>query len=172
VRITTHEVGTESLDALSWIDALCVFVGEDERPLRGTAGYADWRLCGKLSRVLLEGFFRGERAESLLLPSDGRLAIPRIFAFGLGRSEEVSPQRLSEVLEHAGRTLTRAGIRSVATELPGLGLLPPPLSLSDEERVQLWIKAFAASFGGTAVAALTDRSVAKLLPEQLPSVAA
>ena len=67
------------------MDALCLFVGEDDRPLPGSAGYVDWRLCGALSRVLQSGFFVGARGDSLLLPTDGRFPVPRIFVIGLGR---------------------------------------------------------------------------------------
>ena len=165
MKISTRDISLESLDALGEMEALCLFVGRDERPLRGTAGFADWRMCGKLSRVLLQGLFQGDPSENLLLPSEGRLAIPRIFAFGSGAGPEEEP-RLSEMLAHAGRTLSRAGIRSVATELPGAG------RFSDEDRVRLWIHAFGSTFRGDWVVALCDRTVAKLLPEQLPSVAA
>ncbi|HZH03532.1 MAG TPA: M17 family peptidase N-terminal domain-containing protein [Myxococcaceae bacterium] len=166
MKISAHDIGVEPLDALSWIEALCLFIREDERPLRGMAGFADWRMCGKLSRVLMENFFKGELSETLLLPTDGRLALPRIFAFGLGSAQALSGDRIAEALTHAGRALSRAGIQSVAMELPGAGLV------AEEERVRLWTHSFAATFRGNSVAALTERAVAKLLPEHLPSVAA
>ena len=62
MNVTTHEIGFESLDGLTGVDSLCVFVSEDERPLEGVAGYLDWRLCGQLSRVLIQKFFTGEHA--------------------------------------------------------------------------------------------------------------
>ena len=31
----------------------------DERPLRGAAGRADWRLCGTISELLVSGRMRG-----------------------------------------------------------------------------------------------------------------
>ena len=34
MSVTTHELGFESLDALSGVDSLCLFVSEDERPLK------------------------------------------------------------------------------------------------------------------------------------------
>ena len=35
MKVTAHDIAMETLDALEGIDALCLFVGEDERPLRG-----------------------------------------------------------------------------------------------------------------------------------------
>lgn len=80
-RIETAELGLPAIDALD-VDALAVFVGP-ERPLQGLAGYADWRLCGLLSRAIRAEWYRPEAGEALLLPSGGRIAVPRIFCFGL-----------------------------------------------------------------------------------------
>ena len=93
MNLTTHEIGFPSLDALPGVDSLCVFVGQDERPLRGTAGYVDWRLCGALSRVLLQGFFIGAQGDCLLIPSEGRIAMSRIFALGTGTGERFGRSR-------------------------------------------------------------------------------
>src|SRR5262249_60449693 len=82
--ISTVALTLESLDPLP-VDTVCLFVPEDERPLTGAAGYVDWRLCGQLSRLLVDGFFKGSRGESLLLPSNGRIGGPRGVVVGLGR---------------------------------------------------------------------------------------
>ena len=73
----------DALDPLP-VDTVCLFVSEDERPLGGAAGFVDWRLCGQLSRLLVDGFFKGTRGESLLLPSNGRIGAPRLVVLGLG----------------------------------------------------------------------------------------
>ena len=44
-------------------EALCLFVAADERPLTGLAGLADWRLCGRLSRMLRSGIVTGAGGE-------------------------------------------------------------------------------------------------------------
>lgn len=56
----------------------------DERPLRGGAGRADWRLCGLVSRLLADGELSGARGEAVLLPTFGRLRSPRLLLMGLG----------------------------------------------------------------------------------------
>ncbi len=165
MKLTARDLSLEGLDGLSGTEALCLFIREDERPLKGSAGLADWRMCGKLSEVLLDGFFAGHPDEKLLLPTEGRLATPRLFAFGCGLASELSEERLSKTLSHAAQTLTRAGVRSVGLELPGAGRLP------DEERVRLWSHGFGAAFGGDAVVVLAEKPLAKLLPAQLPSIA-
>lgn len=80
-RIETAELGLAAIDALD-VDALAVFVGP-ERPLQGLAGFADWRLCGLLSRAIRDGSYLPESGEALLLPPGGRIAVPRLFCFGM-----------------------------------------------------------------------------------------
>ncbi len=80
-RIETAELGLPAIDALD-VDALALFVGP-ERPLQGLAGFADWRLCGLISRAIRDGSYGPESGEALLLPSGGRIAVPRIFCFGI-----------------------------------------------------------------------------------------
>jgi len=157
VQLTTHDPGFESLDSLADVEALCVFVGQDERPLRGIAGYLDWRMCGGLSRVLVSEFFQGAGGDCLLLPSNGRIAIPRIFVCGLGPLQGVKEQ-LGSMMTGAADRLTRARIRSVALELPQLP------GLEDSERVRVIRERFLPKFKGERVAVLADRNVAKLLP--------
>jgi hypothetical protein len=160
VILSTHEIGFESLDALDGLEALCLFVGEDDRPLKGAAGYVDWRLAGAISRVLMKEFFVGAAGDCLLLPSNGRIAIPRIFACGTGKSDGFGPERLRELLADAASRLDRAKIRSVALEIPGAGVVP------DEERSRAVQEAFLARFSGERVAFLADKSVGKLMPSR------
>ena len=57
----------------------------DERPLRGPAGRADWRLCGVVTELVGEGRLRGRVGEATLVPSMGRLGADRVLLLGLGR---------------------------------------------------------------------------------------
>ena len=57
----------------------------DEKPLRGAAGRADWRLCGVVTELVESGRLRGKVGEATLVPSMGRLAADRVLLLGLGR---------------------------------------------------------------------------------------
>jgi hypothetical protein len=82
-------------------DVACVGLFEDERPPRGDAGRADWRLCGLLSELMVAGLTHGAVGEAVLLPSAGRLAAPRVLVQGLGRKEEFDGARARELLRDA-----------------------------------------------------------------------
>jgi hypothetical protein len=148
--LTTVPLSLEALDPLA-VDTLCLFVAEDERPLAGAAGFADWRLCGQLSRLLADGFFRGARGESLLLPSGGRLGPARVVVLGLGPIAEAShPTAVRSALGNAADVLNRVRVDSVAIELPGRP------SLDAAERTSALAEAFLPAFRGTRVTVLAD----------------
>ena len=109
--------GVDQADA----EALCLFIGSDERPLTGLAGLADWRLCGRLSRMIRSGVLTGSGGEALLTPPGTRLSFKKLFLFGLGdaRTEDELAGRVSDAL----RRLSQAGVRDAALQLPAR--LPP-----------------------------------------------
>lgn len=86
MTLTAHPLSLEGLDTLEARDLL-LFVGADERPLRGLAGLTDWRLCGALTRLLRRSLFSGSTGETLLTIGGGRLPVERIFLYGLGQEE-------------------------------------------------------------------------------------
>ncbi|RKH42607.1 M17 family peptidase N-terminal domain-containing protein [Corallococcus llansteffanensis] len=152
-QTTTLDVGLEGLDALAGVDALCLFIAEDDRPLPSSAGYVDWRLCGVLSRVLLGGFFTGVKDDWLLLPSDGKLSVPRIFVVGLGPRKRLDAAALGEALSGAAKVLSRAKVESVALEVPaGPGL-------SDAARAEAYQRQFVPAFKGARVSLLADKGL-------------
>ncbi len=114
-QIEVAELGLPALDALD-ADALAVFVGP-ERPLQGLAGYADWRLCGALSRAICHGQFQPETGEALLLPSGGRIFPARVFCFG-APEQPLSPEAFSALARRSCDAMARAQSRFFATALP------------------------------------------------------
>jgi hypothetical protein len=127
-RIETAELGLPAIDALD-TDALALFVGP-ERPLQGLAGFADWRLCGLISRAIRDGSYGPDSGEALLLPSGGRIAVPRIFCFGLpapaasAAEFEREARRLCESMRRAGSDAWAGALPAVApsAEVPAARL--------------------------------------------------
>lgn len=144
------EPGLPSLDALRGFDAFCLLVTEDERPLSGAAGYLDWRLCGALSRVLKNAFFSGTPDERLLMPSEGRVPVAKVFAVGLGKSRNVTLLGLEHALIAAAVMLEKAGVGAVALALPALP------QLSAEAAATVLRRAFCDAFKGARVGVLAD----------------
>jgi hypothetical protein len=90
----------------------------DERPLRGAAGRADWRLCGQVSELLASGRMRGKKGEAALVPAFGRLAVESVLLLGLGRRSSFRTARAQETSAAALRRAIGLGARSIALAPP------------------------------------------------------
>jgi hypothetical protein len=106
-------------------DALVLPVFREDRPLRGAAGLVDWRLCGRLSRLMRAGKASGVAGETLLLPATRRLRFTRILWFGLGEAKGYNEERARRDLRWIATVTAAAGVTDVAMQLPGrsMGLL-------------------------------------------------
>lgn len=91
----------------------------DERPLRGAAGLADWRLCGRLSRLIKRDKLSGKPGEKLLLPPGRRLPFARILLFGLGPSNQFDEGAYREHVRRIREVAHRAMIHEYALQPPG-----------------------------------------------------
>jgi hypothetical protein len=132
LKIEVAELGLPAIDGLD-VDAIAVFVGP-ERPLQGFAGFADWRLCGAVSRAIRGGVFDARADEALLLPSGGRIAAPRVFCFGLP-AVPLPPDAFLHAARTACEAMARAGSEAFATSMP-------PLAGGDGAlAARLWIEA-------------------------------
>jgi hypothetical protein len=119
VRFLAPELA--QLDALR-CEALALPYFEDERPLRGALGLADWRLCGLLSRMLSSGQLRGDALETVLVPARPKLAVEKLFVFGLGTRAALDDAARTRAQQHMLDTLARARVRTTALVLPGRSL--------------------------------------------------
>jgi hypothetical protein len=100
-------------------DCLVLPVFKDDRPLRGAAGLADWRLCGRLSRLLKGGKANAEAGETMLLPPGRRLRFKRMMWFGLGDAKGYTEERFRKDLKWMLDVITKAGITDWSLQLPG-----------------------------------------------------
>ena len=111
------------LDLVRWDetkrDCLVLPVFKDDRPLRGAAGLADWRLCGKLSRLVKSNRASAEAGESMLLPPGRRLRFSKILWFGLGDAKGYSDERFKNDIAWIIEVVRNAGVTDWAVQPPG-----------------------------------------------------
>jgi hypothetical protein len=100
-------------------DCLVLPVFKDDRPLRGAAGLADWRLCGRLSRLVKSNRATAEAGETLLLPPGRRLPFARVMWFGLGDAKGYSDERFRKDLAWILGVIAKANITDWAFQAPG-----------------------------------------------------
>lgn len=94
----------------------------DERPLRGGAARADWRLCGGLSRRIESGDLSGKSGEAMLIACGRALRSPRLMLLGLGDRDGYDLLRVSDEVRAALARCRRLRLRRVA--LSPLGIAP------------------------------------------------
>jgi hypothetical protein len=100
-------------------DCLVLPVFKDDRPLRGAAGLADWRLCGRLSRLLKSNRATADAGETMMLPPGRRLRFKRVLWFGLGDAKGYSDDRLRKDLAWIAGVVKSAGATDWALQVPG-----------------------------------------------------
>jgi hypothetical protein len=110
-------LSTEGID-LQECDVLVTGFFQDERPLKGSSGWMDWRLNGMLSRFLIEKRLTGEWQEVTLIPSQGRIRPQMILLLGLGKIKEYSYLRLRELSPFILETLKKLNTSNVCLSLP------------------------------------------------------
>ena len=100
----------------------CVVLGffEDERPLKGQTGLTDWRMCGLLSRHLMDGFISGAFGETLFFPVGRHMACSKALLLGLGKKPSYTFETFSVTVRKTLDTLFKLGIGDIAMPLPGV----------------------------------------------------
>ncbi|HEX3593660.1 MAG TPA: M17 family peptidase N-terminal domain-containing protein [Polyangiaceae bacterium] len=123
LRFTTPNL--RRLDLLA-SEVLVVTLTTDERPPHGTAGLVDWRLSGRISRLLLGGFATGRAGEVLLVPGKPKLPFDKVLLFGVGDSSSFDEGTYRALLDRILKTLEGLRVRTAVVELPGrhFGAIP------------------------------------------------
>jgi hypothetical protein len=125
-------------------DLVVVGFSPDDRPLRGSAGRADWRLCGDLWRFVTSQKLRGTFGEAALFSAAGPLRSPLLLVLGLGHRAEL----VADTWRELGRDVVRRAL-DLRVNRVVLGLASDAAHLGPEGT--------RALFGG-ALAAVAERS--------------
>ncbi len=93
----------------------------DERPLKGMTGLADWRLCGSLSRLIMEKGMEGHFGEIIMFPvRNKKLNTGRVIILGLGSKDQFNFETYSVSVRKILDALFKLHIGNFSLELPGL----------------------------------------------------
>jgi hypothetical protein len=108
-------------------DLIALFAFDELRPFRGITSLIDWRLYSHLSRVVIEGFYRGRDGTQLLMPLGRHLPQTCLLLVGLGSRETFGEGPFTRSLSLAFDTALRLGLEKLVISLPGRqeGVCPP-----------------------------------------------
>jgi hypothetical protein len=104
---------------LTGTEILVCSLSRGERPPRGVAGLCDFRLGGRLSRLVKAGFATGALGEVVLVPGRPKLGFDKILLFGIGVPSDFSELVFRSVVEKVLATLEGLKARTAVVELPG-----------------------------------------------------
>ena len=116
LRFSTPEL--RKLDLLG-TEVIVSTIAVDERPPQGVTGLLDFRLAGRISRLIQAGFATGKVGEVLLVPGKPKLPFDKILLFGIGKCSEFNDPVYRAVLNKILRTLEGLRARTAVVELPG-----------------------------------------------------
>ena len=136
----------ESLDKLA-VDVLVLGPFEGERPLRGVAGFCDWRLNGRLSQMLVDKSFMGKPRDVVLTDTGDRIGSPRVLLFGQGKRVSLDLTIYKRRVRKMIVDVKKARFESYAIELPGVD----PGPLHPEQAIHEFLDAAATIFREGAV---------------------
>lgn len=108
-------------------EILVASVHSDVRPARGVAGLCDFRMGGRISKLLREGFVTGQIGEVVMMPGKPFVAFDKLLLFGAGPVESFDLQRFTTIVRTVFERLSKLRTRVAAVELPGRahGVVPP-----------------------------------------------
>jgi virulence-associated protein VagC len=98
---------------------LALFRFKEMRPLAGISSLVDWRLHGHLSRLIIDGFFKGDAEESLLIPLGRRLPQEYLLVVGLGDRAGFTEKSFDSCLKKLFDTARGVNRSEIAVALPG-----------------------------------------------------
>ena len=108
-----RSVDLRRVDTLNF-DAIVLPVFQEKAQLLGVAGLIDWRLCGRLSRLLIEEQFEGRKEEVILLSYASKIGQKNLFLYGLGPSQNLSPDISRTQFTRMLDVLSKSGAKSAA----------------------------------------------------------
>jgi hypothetical protein len=119
--VTSIDTIPPRLDKLKNVNdaALCLFNFEEKEPLRGITGLVDWRLLGKLSKLIIDDFFYGKQNETLLFLPGNRLPVQYVIVMGLGKKKDLTKQTASNALSNMIVKTEQLKARQIIMTLPG-----------------------------------------------------
>jgi len=116
LRFTTPEL--RKLDLVG-TEVIVSTLASDERPPHGVTGLLDFRLAGRISKLIQSGFATGRVGEVVLVPGKPKLPFDKLLLFGIGRQRDFNDPVFRAVLDKMLRTLEGLRARTAVVELPG-----------------------------------------------------
>lgn len=133
INVKVGDFRTETVDAV----VFGIFEGE---PLVTAVQIADTATDGAITELINAGDFTGQHKQTALLYTRGAIVAPRIALAGLGKNEELNPEKVRQAAGKVVQELRDLGIKTVAVSLPPE--TPPEIAQAAAEACRLALYQF------------------------------
>jgi len=137
VNITMNHLSLEDLDEIHQ-DTLVLHHFVEDRPLKGLAGFVDWRLNGRLSEHIIRDWTGARVEDVVLMPGTHHLNVSRILLMGLGTRENFDGDVYRMTTLKVFQTLGKLGVTEFALSLPD----PEVVKMSYRKMIDVWLTIF------------------------------
>ena len=103
-------------------DTILLGIFEDIKKLSGDLAGVNQLLDGEVARLIKQGEIKGKLSEVTVIHSLGKLPVGSVAILGLGKSKELTPDKIRITLADACRALRKKGAKHIETALVGVGL--------------------------------------------------
>ena len=133
IDVKVGDFRTEAVDAI----VFGIFEGE---PLVSAAQAADAATNGAITELIDAGDFKGEHKQTALLYTRGAITASRIALVGLGKNEELDPEKVRQAAGKVVQELRDLGLKTIAVALPPE--TPPEIAQAAAEASRLALYQF------------------------------
>jgi leucyl aminopeptidase len=102
-------------------DAILLGHFKDPKKTHGELARTDKVLNGAISELIKQGEIKGKPGEVTVIHSLGKIPAGRVVIVGLGKSKELTQDRIRIVMAEVSRELRKKGIKNIATTVIGAG---------------------------------------------------
>lgn len=103
-------------------DTILLGIFEDGKKLSGDLAGVDKLLDGEIARLIKQGEIKGKLSDVTIIHSLGKLPVGRVAVLGLGKSKELTQDKIRIAVADACRTLRKKGAKHVDAALVGVGV--------------------------------------------------
>ena len=154
-------------------EAIVVSLFEGATALDGAAGAVDQAMAGAITSLISAGDIKGKLGELTLIYSFGKLPTPRVVIAGLGKSGELSLEKLGHLSGEVARFLRSSHVKSAASVVHGAwtgGLDPEGCGAAMAEGTLLGLYRFLPHKSTEADADLEELQIIDLDAEKIGSI--
>jgi leucyl aminopeptidase len=110
------------------VDGLIVNLFDGTKEPGGATGAVDKALDGAITQLIADKEIKGKHNEATLIHTMGKIPAKRVVVAGLGKAEELTPDKIRQTVAEACRLLRNKDAKKVASILHGAGAggIEPP----------------------------------------------